>query len=382
VVLSKNLVTGDIEGRTSGTNDLVFTVSVAANGDVTLHQDRAVEHSTIDTAGPYNGDTTGLGTTDAIYLRGTLSDGESTPDTATDAIDISANISFTDDGPAINPLILDTPVLAFVDGPAGLFSDSGFLGYGADGEGDFVITGFTVSPLLDDTMGTISGSISPDDTLILTSSVFGDFFQVTIDGSGTGSYTAEVLIDAPIVELALIEDTTTPGGPVEEIDLPDAPDTPIVTLDGFIFTSQDTSDLLGTYLAGDKEVGDPGITAQEAGSDDINISNKGAALDDQQFDPGEGLALNFHEDVAGVRFIVDGGTGSPGGDLTLKMAAYDDGTPVGTLQEVTFTLPKGNAVQEVVFDVGVEFDQLILIHEVTDPDTGEPLNNGWRLPEI
>ncbi|APE30133.1 hypothetical protein BOX17_03700 [Halomonas aestuarii] len=373
---------GVIEGRTTGTNDLVFTVSVnAATGDVTLEQLRAVQHATIDTASPYSGDTTGLGVADAIRLVGTISDDETAADTATDYIDISANLSFTDDGPAIDPLILDTPVLAFVDGPAGFFSDSGFLSYGADGEGDFVITGFTVSPLLDDVMGTISGSISPDgSTLTLSASDddFGDFFRVTLDGSAPGGYTAEVLIDAPIIEEALIEDTTTPGGPVEEINLPEAPDTPIVTLDGFIFTSQNTSDLLGTYLAGDKEVGDP-----EAASDDINISNKGAALKDQQFDPGEGLALNFHEDVAGVRFIVDGGTGSPGGFLTLKMAAYDGGTQVGYSEE-TFLLPKGNALQEVVFDEGVEFDQLILIHEVTDSPTGggEPLDNGWRLPEI
>ena len=183
-----------------------------------------------------------------------------------------------------------------------------------------------------------------------------------------------MLKDAPIIEVALIDGATTPGGPVEHVDLPVVD--PIVTLDGFLFYDQDTSDLLDTYEEGDKELGDP-----DAALDDVNISNKGAALKDNQFDAGEGLALNFHEDVAGVRFIVQGGTGSPGGTLTLKMAAYDDGELVGDVQEQSFILPKGNALQDVTFDIGEEFDRLILIHEVTD-ENGEPVDNGWRLPEI
>ncbi|MBF4211644.1 hypothetical protein EI533_28670, partial [Pseudomonas donghuensis] len=39
-----SLNSGVVEGRTATTNQLVFTVSVAANGDVTLDQLRAVVH--------------------------------------------------------------------------------------------------------------------------------------------------------------------------------------------------------------------------------------------------------------------------------------------------------------------------------------------------
>ncbi|MEQ6916741.1 DUF5801 repeats-in-toxin domain-containing protein [Halomonas aquatica] len=385
---------GDIVGR-EGTNAIdaetgneVFRLAVdGGTGAVTLTQSRAVEHYTINTASPYNGDKTGLGVTDAIRLVGTISDDETAADTATDFIDISEKILFTDDGPAITGLD-DTEILQFFAGESD--SDAGFLSYGADGERDFVITGFDFTPLGETSLGTISGSLSPDGTVLTLSSdlivegggQFGDFFQITLDGSGTGSYTAQVLQDKPILELALIEDTTTPGGPVEHIDLPEGD--PIVTLDGFLFTDpNDTSDLMTTYEDGDKDLSrDPSLTAQELAADDINISNKGGALKDQQFDAGEGLALLFNDGVAGVRFIVDGGTGSPGSMLTIKMAGYDEsGNPVrdkdgNFVTEVTFPLPKGNALQEVVFEAeeGEEISQLILIHDATD--------NGFRIPEI
>ncbi|WP_346061145.1 DUF5801 repeats-in-toxin domain-containing protein, partial [Halomonas salifodinae] len=351
---------GDIVGRNSD-DDEVFRVSVDGAGMVTLDQSRAVVHPN-----PNDHDELITLAEGKIGLTATATDADD--DSASLLVDISTALGFRDDGPVISPEIKDTPILAFIADAS--FSDSGFLDYGADGAGSFEITDFTVAPELDPTLGTITGSISADGMLLtLNSSEFGDFFEVAVDGSGTGSYTAKVLIDRPLVEEALIEDTTTPGGPVEEIDLPESPADPIVTLDGFLFTDpNDTANLRQTYLDGDKEIGDP-----DAALDDINISNKGAALADNQFDFGEGLALNFMEGVAGVRFIVQGGTGSPGADLTLKMAGYKDGNFV-SFSEVTFTLPKGNAVQEVEFVPEGEVDQIILIHDATD--------NGFRIPEI
>ncbi len=338
--------------------DEVFRLTVDGAGNVTLDQSRAVVQP--DETDPDDLITLAAG---KVGLTATATDAD--VDSAELTVDISTSMGFRDDAPAISGLD-DTEVLAFVEGASDI--DSGFLDYGADGEGDFVITDFTVSPTSDSVLGTISGSVSPDGTLLtLESSEFGDFFQVSVDGSGTGSYAAEVLQNAPVIEMPLIEDTTTPGGPKEHIDLPE--DAPFVTLDGFLFTDpNDTSDLRQTYLDGDLEEPDP-----DASLDDINISKQGAALFDNQFDFGEGLALNFQEDVAGVSFIVQGGTGAPGGDLTLKMAGYNDGAFVAFSEE-TFTLPKGNASQEVEFLPGDEVDQVILIHDATD--------NGWRMPEI
>ncbi|WP_214648704.1 DUF5801 repeats-in-toxin domain-containing protein, partial [Ruegeria lacuscaerulensis] len=100
---------GDIVGRegtdasNAATGDVVFSVSVnSSTGAVTLTQERAVEHSSADTEAPYNGDTVGLGlgAGDYINLVGTLSDTETPPDQATDAVNIAPAISFTDDGPA------------------------------------------------------------------------------------------------------------------------------------------------------------------------------------------------------------------------------------------------------------------------------------------
>ncbi|MDN3558229.1 DUF5801 repeats-in-toxin domain-containing protein, partial [Halomonas maura] len=348
---------GDDVVGSNDDGDEVLRVSVDGDGNVTLDQSRAVVHP--DDSDPDDLITLAAG---KVGLTAMATDGDD--DSAELTIDLSPSLGLRDDGPAISGLD-DTPLLDFADGET--FSDAGFLDYGADGEGDFAITGFSlVSPGNDTVLGDLSGSISPDGTMLtLTSSAFGDFFEVTVDGEGTGGYDAEVLIDRPIVEVALIEDTTTPGGPVEEFDLPQPPDEPIVTLDGFLFSDpDDTANLRQTYLDGDLD-DDP--------ADDINISNRGSALFDNQYDAGEGLALNFHEDVAGVSFIVQGGTGSPGSDLTLKMAGYDDGELVAFSEE-TFPLPKGNDVQEVVFQTEEEIDQVILIHDATA--------NGFRIPEI
>ena len=213
---------GVIQGREgtdatdAATGEIVFTVSVdGSTGDVTLTQNRAVEHSTADTSG-YASDTTGLGVTDAIYLRGTLSDGESSnPDTATDFIDLSDNLVFTDDGPAFSMTDLDTD-LQTDDGDleggntgdgtgtdsdtktgAALFSTTSSAG--ADGDGGTVynleLGGTTATNLVDtatgnsvflfDSGGVIQGREGTDATDAATGEIV---FTVSVDGS-TGDVT-------------------------------------------------------------------------------------------------------------------------------------------------------------------------------------------------
>ncbi|MDR5868476.1 DUF5801 repeats-in-toxin domain-containing protein, partial [Halomonas koreensis] len=380
------LVTGSTaadEGSVAAGNT-IFTLSLnSTTGVLTQTQSGVIDHDQTDTYdGAYISDEKLLadGLVELVASAETTDSEGDTSGVNSETLDLGGNVRFGDDGPDISDLD-DTTMLAFAAGASG--GDLGFLEYGADGEGDFVITSASFNMASDSALGTVTATLAEDgkswvlsSDLIVDGEEFGDFFKITVDGSGTGSYTAEVLKDAPLIEVALIEDTTTPGGPVEEVDLPEG--NPIVTLDGFLFESQDTGNLRQTYLDGDLEEPEDA----DAELDDINISNKGAALFDNQFDAGEGLALNFNEGVAGARFIVQGGTGSPGSTLTIKMAAYDaegnivkdaDGNEV---REVSFTLPKGNASQEVVFEAaaGEEIHQLILIHDAED--------NGFRIPEI
>lgn len=87
---------GVIEGRTSGTNDVVFTVSVDGSGNVTLDQQRAVVHS--PDSGPDQSTT--LSAANLVQLTATITDGDGDTDTAT--LDIGQNLNFEDDAPEVD----------------------------------------------------------------------------------------------------------------------------------------------------------------------------------------------------------------------------------------------------------------------------------------
>ncbi|MBD9604037.1 hypothetical protein IB252_30000, partial [Pseudomonas sp. PDM10] len=84
------------EGRTATTNLLVFTVSVAANGDVTLDQLRAVVHP--DATNP--DDATSLSADNLVTLTATITDKDG--DSAQATLNIGQNLVFEDDGPSIS----------------------------------------------------------------------------------------------------------------------------------------------------------------------------------------------------------------------------------------------------------------------------------------
>jgi VCBS repeat-containing protein len=92
VILSVN-GSGVVEGRTNGGgNLLVFTVSVDANGNVTLDQSRAVVH-----ADPTNPDDTVSLAANLVTLTETIKDGDGDTDSA--AVQIGSNLVFHDDAP-------------------------------------------------------------------------------------------------------------------------------------------------------------------------------------------------------------------------------------------------------------------------------------------
>ncbi|TIN31233.1 MAG: hypothetical protein E5Y31_03440 [Mesorhizobium sp.] len=94
VLLSVNGA-GAVEGRTAGTDDLVFTVSVSAAGLVTLDQVRAVIH--FPDSGPDQATT--LASDDLITLTATITDGDGDQDD--DTVNIGTSLIFKDDAPTI-----------------------------------------------------------------------------------------------------------------------------------------------------------------------------------------------------------------------------------------------------------------------------------------
>jgi hypothetical protein len=122
-----------VEGRTAISNDLVFTVSVAANGDVTLDQIRAVVHP--DATNP--DDSTSLTSDNLVTLTATITDKDG--DSAHATLNIGQNLVFKDDGPSISTtgteptLTVDETVLATNDTQS--FTANFSSAFGADGAG-------------------------------------------------------------------------------------------------------------------------------------------------------------------------------------------------------------------------------------------------------
>ncbi|WP_447932829.1 beta strand repeat-containing protein [Sphingopyxis fribergensis] len=162
VVLS--VVGGVVEGRTVTSNELVFTLTVAANGTVTLDQIRAVVHT--PDSGPNQ--STGLAADDLITLTATVTDGDG--DTATATANIGQNLVFEDDAPVAN------------DDSIGLT------------EGGAIFVNFDVDT--NDTNGA-DGFGSRTFT-----SLTGTYGTITVNGDGTQTYTLTAAGQAAINALA------------------------------------------------------------------------------------------------------------------------------------------------------------------------------------
>ncbi|WP_347929766.1 DUF5801 repeats-in-toxin domain-containing protein [Pseudomonas helvetica] len=122
-----------VEGRTATTNLLVFTVSVAANGDVTLDQLRAIVHP--DTTNP--DDSKSLSSDNLVTLTATKTDGDG--DSAHATLNIGQNLVFKDDGPSISTTGTE-PTLTVDETNLAINATQNFAAnfnsaYGADGAG-------------------------------------------------------------------------------------------------------------------------------------------------------------------------------------------------------------------------------------------------------
>jgi hypothetical protein len=298
-----------------------------------------------------------------VELQATLTDGDT--DTASDSIELGSLIDFEDDGPVLES-VTDSVVVDFVASDSDGDSDLG-LDYGSDGAGSLTITDFEAMP--DDTvLGTITETLSDGDTVLTYSSdLFGDLFTLELDDVVPGAYTFTVLQDAPLVLNTLDFGGNDPGGPVEEITIT-APGGTDVTFDGFLITDF-SADIQPQFAAGDLEPPHP-----DEPDDDVNVSQQGIGLADNQMDPLEALLMTFDPDVEGVQIVFDGATG--GGDtFRIKVEGYDDGVLVfdDLSQELA---PKGNTelVKEYLF--GTTIDELYI---ALDFDTS---SSGVRIAEV
>ncbi|WP_219847841.1 DUF5801 repeats-in-toxin domain-containing protein [Pseudomonas frederiksbergensis] len=178
-----------VEGRTATTNLLVFTVSVAANGDVTLDQQRAVVHP--DPNNP--DDSTSLTSDDLVTLTATITDKDG--DSAHATLNIGQNLVFEDDGPSISTtgtepvLTVDETVLATDDTQS--FTANFSSAFGADGAGTLTYA-----------LGVVAGASG------LTDTATGEAVNLSLNGAVVEGRTATTNLLVFTVSVAANGDVT------------------------------------------------------------------------------------------------------------------------------------------------------------------------------
>ncbi|MDX8504287.1 DUF5801 repeats-in-toxin domain-containing protein [Mesorhizobium captivum] len=259
---------GEVVGRAgSAVGDIVFTVSVDADGNVTLDQARAVIHSP-DT-GP-DQETT-LASADLVTLTATITDGDGDEDS--DSVDIGTSLVFKDDAPTITvPFDGDPSTVAIehetLANAANAFA-SGAFGYdiGADAHpaafydathSDFVDQDLVTAGIQIGLTGSITGGgggsiLTPDVTLASETDASATFnFSFTYDkdpaaGVQTGTAGGTLVFDK-------VAGTYT-------ITLTDP-------LEGFSFDVIHTAELLSKQPT--SNVGHPPIVLEKLQADDPN----------------------------------------------------------------------------------------------------------------
>lgn len=155
VVLSVSA--GVVEGRTATNGFLVFTLSVASNGDVTLDQLRAVVHNDSTDPDEAGASAATLAAANLITLTrtDTITDGDGDTSTGSATINLGSAISFEDDGPSFTQPGSATPtvgdvVISALNPAATATTDMALVDwrYGADGAQS--------SPTLSNTSSTVA----------------------------------------------------------------------------------------------------------------------------------------------------------------------------------------------------------------------------------
>ncbi|MDF9774668.1 DUF5801 repeats-in-toxin domain-containing protein [Pseudomonas baetica] len=207
VILSLNGTV--VEGRTATGNLLVFTVSVAANGSVTLDQLRAVVHA--NTANP--DDSTSLTADNLVTLTATITDKEG--DSAQATLNIGQNLVFKDDGPSINTtgaeptLTVDETLLA-TDATQS-FAANFNSAFGADGAGTLTYALGVVAGAsgLTDTATGEAVNLSLNGTVVEGRTATGNLLVFTVSVAANGSVTLDQLRAVVHANTANPDDSTS-----------------------------------------------------------------------------------------------------------------------------------------------------------------------------
>ncbi|WP_256578038.1 DUF5801 repeats-in-toxin domain-containing protein, partial [Pseudomonas sp. Irchel s3h17] len=355
-----------VEGRTAATDLLVFTVSVAANGDVTLDQLRAVVHP--DTTDP--DDATSLTSDDLVTLTATTTDKDG--DSVQATLNIGQNLVFEDDGPSISTtgeeptLTVDETVLAINDTKS--FSANFNSAYGADGAGTLTYA-----------LGVVAGASG------LTDTASGEAVNLSLNGAVVEGRTATTDLLVFTVSVAANGDVTLDQlRAVVHPDATDPDDATSLTSDDLVTLTATTTDGDGDSVQATLNIGqnlvfeDDGPSINTTGEEPtLTVDETVLAINDTK-----SFAANFNSAfgadgagtltyalgvVAGASGLTDTASGEAV-NLSLNGAVVEGRTATSDL--LVFTV-------SVASNGDVTLDQLrAVVHpDTTDPDDATSLTS-------
>lgn len=268
---------GVVEGYTETDEDIVFTVAVASNGDVTLTLLRAIKH---DAAG--GGDTSKTLAAAKIQVTGTVTDkeGATTGDSLSVDLPIGDKLNFLDDDPSVEATDAAADLLSADDDALGAPGDTeSFAGlfdkvYGADGPHgtDDVVYSLVLS-------GPNSGIYDvKTGAEVLLKVVDGAVIGYVDDGGEKTVFSIAVNVDTGAVTFIQNRAVrhTDQGTPDDDsADPTHLAGTDLIGLVATIKdkdgdTASDTADITGTFVFND---GQPSITAVDATANTLNADD-------------------------------------------------------------------------------------------------------------
>jgi hypothetical protein len=223
VLLNYDSGTGVVTGSVNSGATPVFTISVDADGNVSLDQIRAVVQSSGDN--PDTGESTGLSLASLITLTATVSDSETHADTASATASIGNVFAFEDTGPSMTGQALAADDKVTVANTVGSHDTNSFtLTPGPDGTSTATGLGYTIVGL-PDTAGAWTWAYSDSTHTSIIESYTNPsthqtspIFSLTLDSS-TGNYTMTMLGQMPFSQVNLDVNNIKAGGPTGSIDV-------------------------------------------------------------------------------------------------------------------------------------------------------------------
>lgn len=283
--------------------DIAFTISVSADGKITLEQLRAVQHNDPLDPEELGASAAQMTLADLITLQATITDGDGDHDTQ--SLDITATFRFTDDGPTFAPL--EDLVVDF-DGSGSVKSDSALLDFDTGNDGYKTVRITDYDPTLQVNGKTLTGVLNSAATLLTY------YFDANNNGqrdAGEDAFTYELkdLLGADglagtdgILDTAVFTILNVPASPNLDYDFRDLP----AGQNGFgILSGRSAGSALpnpdgpSILIVGNKAAYNPDHTFSNSSST-INTSKGGGpttiGVSNQMIDPKEAVWFSYLAD--------------------------------------------------------------------------------------